>query len=483
MSEVAESRAPGGPVGLAVTVAGPLAWLATLLLAAPPGLSEAGWQVAGAALWMACWWLAQPVPLAATALLPVVLLPATGTAGLTATAAHYAHPIIFLFLGGFLVALAIERSGLHRRIALGLLLRLGSRPAALVGGFMAVAAVLSMGISNTATTLMLLPVGVSVLAIVGARDERGRGLAPALMLGIAYGASLGGTATLVGTPPNALVAAFLEESQGIDVGFARWLMMALPPALLMLVLGWLLLTRVAWRLDPAPVAGARAAIKARCAELGPMTAGERRVAAVGALVALAWMTRPLLESLPGLHWLSDTAVALMGALALFLVPLEPGRRALDWEATRGLPWGVLVLVGGGLALAEAIAGSGLGAWLAGGLDTAATWPALLLTLAVVAAIVLLTEVTSNTATTATFVPLVAALAVSAGLVPVELAIPAAVAASCAFMLPVATPPNAIVYGSGLVSAGEMLRAGAWFNAMAIVVVTLALPPLARWAFG
>jgi len=483
MAEVTEGKAPAGLVGRAVTVAGPLAWLATLLLGAPPGLSEAGWQVAGTALWMACWWLAQPVPLAATALLPIVLLPATGTAGLTATAAQYAHPIIFLFLGGFMVALAIERCGLHRRLALGLLVRLGSRPAALVGGFMAVAAMLSMGISNTATTLMLLPVGVSVLAIVGTGEGRERGLAPALLLGIAYGASLGGIATLVGTPPNALVAAFLEETHGIDIGFARWLMMALPPSLLMLVLGWLLLTRVVWRLDGAPVPGARAAIKDRRAELGAMTPGERRVALVGALVALAWMTRPLLETVPGLGWLSDTAVALIGALVLFLVPLEPGRRALDWEATRGLPWGVLVLVGGGLALAEAIAGSGLGAWLAGGLDDAAAWPVLLLTLVVVAAIVLLTEVTSNTATTATFVPLVAALAASAGLAPVELAIPAAIAASCAFMLPVATPPNAIVYGSGLVSAAEMARAGAWFNVMAIAVVTLALPPMARWAFG
>ena len=473
-------------LGRGMALAGPLAWLAALLLPAPAGLGEPAWQVAGLALWMACWWIAQPVPLAATALLPIVLLPAAGTAGIAPTAAQYAHPIIFLFLGGFLVALAIERCGLHRRIALSLLLALGTRPAALVGGFMAVSALLSMWISNTATTLMLLPVGVSVLGLVGRDDaEEGEGgaMAPALLLGIAYGASLGGIATLVGTPPNALVAAFLQETWNIQVGFARWLMMALPLSLAMLVLGWVLLTRVIYRLPAGAVAGARSAIAGRRRDLGAITAGERRVAITAGLVALAWIARPVLQDLPGLAWLSDTAVALIGALVLFLVPLSDGRRALDWEATRGLPWGVLVLVGGGLALADAIAGSGLGGWIASGLGDAAGWPLLALALLVVAAIVLLTEITSNTATAATFVPLVAALAAGSGIAPTELAIPAAIAASCAFMLPVATPPNAIVYGSGLVSAGRMASAGLLFNLMAIAAISLVMPLAVRLVLG
>ena len=487
MSEDVEGRHTTGLVrglGLAVSVAGPLLWLATLLLAAPQGLGEAAWQVAGLTAWMACWWIAQPVPLAATALLPIVLLPAAGNAGIAETAAQYAHPIIYLFLGGFMIALAIERCGLHRRIALSLLLRLGTRPAALVAGFMAVSALLSMWISNTATTLMLLPVGVSVLGIVDPDDPGHHGrIAPALLLAIAYGASLGGIATLVGTPPNALVAAFLQETYGIQIGFARWLMMALPLSLLMLAGGWLLLTRVIYRLPRSPVSGARSAIAEQRRELGAMTGGERSVAIVAGLVALAWMTRPLLQGLPGLGWLSDTAIALIGALVLFLLPLHDGRRALDWEATRGLPWGVLVLVGGGLALADAIAGSGLGAWIAAALGEAAGWPLAALTLLLVAAIVLLTEITSNTATAATFVPLVAALAAGSGIAPTELAIPAAIAASCAFMLPVATPPNAIVYGSGLVSAGRMAGAGLLFNLMAIAAISLVMPMAVRLVLG
>jgi sodium-dependent dicarboxylate transporter 2/3/5 len=482
--EARHIRSPAGWLALGAGLAGPLLWLATLLVPAPAGLSEAAWQVAGLTLWMACWWIAQPVPLAATALLPIVVLPAAGSADVAATAAQYAHPIIYLFLGGFLVALAIERCGLHRRIALSLLARLGTRPAALVAGFMAVSALLSMWISNTATTLMLLPVGVSVLGIVDPDDPGHRGkIAPALLLGIAYGASLGGIATLVGTPPNALVAAFLQETYDIQIGFARWMAMALPLSLVMLVAGWLLLTRVIFRLPHATVAGARSAIAAQRRELGPMGPGERRVAIAGTLVALAWMIRPLLQDLPGLGWLSDTAIALIGAVILFVVPLSDGRRALDWESTRALPWGVLVLVGGGLALADAIAGSGLGAWLAATLDDASGWPLPVLVLVIVAAIVLLTEVTSNTATAATFVPLVAALATGANLAPTEFAIPAAIAASCAFMLPVATPPNAIVYGSGLVSAGRMASAGLLFNVMAVAAISVVMPTAVRLVLG
>jgi len=471
---------------LAGTALGPLMFLATLVLPAPAGMAPAAWAVAGLALWMAAWWVTEAVPLPATALLPIVLLPATGATSVAQATAPFANPLILLFLGGFLIALTMERWNLHRRIALAILSRLPERPAMLVAGFMAVSAFLSMWVSNTATTLMLLPIGLSVVTLL-AEDhaEAGHDFPLALMLGIAYAASIGGLATLVGTPPNALVAGIMDENFGIEVGFARWMVAALPLSLAMLAIGWFVLARIVCRLPKGELPGVEKLMVDRYRALGPMSAAELRVALVAGLTALLWIVNPLTDETIGENTLTDTGIAIGAAILLFLLPSgsNKGGALLDWETAKRAPWAVLILFGGGLSLAHAIALSGLAEWIGFGLGDVVTWPELLVIAVMVALIVFLTEVTSNTATAATFIPIASALALALGLSPLDLAAPAALAASCAFMLPVATPPNAIVYGSGQVSVAQMVRAGFLLNIAAIVLVTLYMPWALDLVFG
>lgn len=458
-------RAKTGPARARLgLVLGPLLFCAILLIGPPEGMAAAPWTVAALTVLMALWWVTEAIPLAATALLPVAVLPTLGTASFAETASPYANPLIFLFLGGFLIALAIQRWNLHQRIALVILGLVGQRPDHLVAGFMTATAALSMWVSNTATAALMLPIGVSVLAMIEAGPtppERARPIGTALMLGIAFGANIGGMATLIGTPPNALLAAFLAESWGIEIGFLEWMVFALPLSAVLLAACWLVLCRWAFPVPAAPVDGIADLLAERRAALGPMRGAERRVAAIFAAVALAWVLRPALVAvLPGLH-LTDAAIAVLGGLALFAIPADRASRRplLDWDDTLHLPWGVLILVGGGLSLGEAIGASGLSAHLTGlmqGLTGAPEW---LLVGAVATAAMALSHVTSNTATAATLVPLAGALAISLGLSPLLLTLPVALAASCAFMLPVATPPNAIVFGSGRVSVPEMVRAG------------------------
>ena len=332
---------------------------------------------------------------------------------------------------------------------------------------MAATAFLSMWVSNTATTMMLVPIGFSLIAVVMPEDTGGangkdrvkRNFAAALVLGIAYAASIGGIGTLIGTPPNALLAAFMAEQHGVDIGFAQWMLLGLPLAIVMLAVAWLALTRIAFPFRNLALAESTALPTAQA--LGPWTPPEKRVATIGVAIAALWIARPLIQSVPGLGGISDPGIALFGGLALFALPAgTSGReRLLDWPAVQQLPWGILLLFGGGLSLAGAVASSGLADWIGGGLADLATWPRIGLVLAVVVLVILLTELTSNTATTAAFLPVLAAVAVQANLAPLALAAPAAIAASCAFMLPVATPPNAIVYGSGHISVPQMVRAG------------------------
>ena len=471
---------------LAGAALGPLLFLATLGLPAPAGMPPAAWPVAGLALWMAAWWIVEAVPLPATSLLPIVLLPATGATSLAQATAPYANPLILLFLGGFLIALSMERWNLHRRIALALLSRLPERPAMLLAGFMAVSAFLSMWVSNTATTLMLLPIGISVIALL-AEDhaEAGHDFPLALMLGIAYAASIGGIATLVGTPPNALVAGIMDENFGIQVGFARWMAAALPLSLAMLAIGWFVLARVVCRLPKGELPGVEKLMVERYRALGPMSTAERLVALVAGLTAVLWIVNPLTDELVGHNTLTDTGIAIGAAILLFVLPsgADRGQRLLDWETAKRAPWAVLILFGGGLSLAHAISVSGLAEWVGLGLADLAAWPVVLVTGLMVLIVVFLTEITSNTATAATFIPIASALALVFGLSPLDLAAPAAVAASCAFMLPVATPPNAIVYGSGQVTAAQMVRAGFLLNIAAIVIITLYLPWALDLMFG
>lgn len=463
-------------------LAGLAVFAAMRLLPPPAEMPPAAWSVAALAALMALWWVSEAIPVPATALLPVLVLPVLGVRDPVAAAAPYGNPLIFLFLGGFLIALAVQRWGLHKRLALAMLRRVGTSPHALVAGFLAVAAVLSMWLSNTATSIVLLPVALSVAAMVrrggtGNMDPGTRtAVDAALLLAIAYGANIGGLATLIGTPPNALLAGFLLQSTGYSLGFARWMLFALPLAAIMLAAAWLVLTRLAFRIPAAPLPGAGATIGAELAALGPLSGPEVRVATVFAAVAAAWLGRPAVEDLlPDGVTVTDPAIAVAGALALFLLPSgrRAGERLLDWSQARRLPWGVLILFGGGLSLAAAIGDTGLAAWIADALAGLADLPIGVIVTGMTATIVLLTELTSNTATAATFLPLVAELAVRLGYSPLFLAIPAAVAASCAFMLPVATPPNAIVYGSGRVTMGQMALAGIWLNVFATAVITAA----------
>jgi sodium-dependent dicarboxylate transporter 2/3/5 len=467
-----------GLLRLASLAAGPLAgalvftWVPDSA-GAPDGsvieLGTAGRVTAGLAVWMATWWLTEAIPVYATALLPLAVLPVTGARALADTASAYAHPLIFLFLGGFLLALGLERWGLHRRFAFAVLRVVGTAPHRLVGGFMLVAAVLSMWISNTATALVMLPIAMSV---IGMQDESAPGhsnFALCLLLGVAYAASIGGVGTIVGTPPNLFTASFLQKELGVQISFAEWMLVGVPLVVVFLPLAWLLLTRVLFPLSDAPLTEHGLDVRA-----APWTRGAYWTLGIFMLTALAWIFRPLLVQIPGLERLSDTGIAIIAALLLFAIPVSPRDREflLDWETAKRVPWGVLILFGGGLALAGAISASGVGELLASTLAGLEEVPPIVLTAVVVALIIFLTELTSNTATTTALVPIFAAVATGLGLDPVTVVVPAAVAASCAFMLPVATPPNAIVYGSGMIRTPQMARAGIWLNIVGIVLITL-----------
>jgi sodium-dependent dicarboxylate transporter 2/3/5 len=463
-----------GTVGL---LAGLVLLGATVLVPPPAGMSPGAWGVAGVVMLMAAWWVSEALPIPATALVPLVALPLLGLRPVDAAAAPYADPVIFLFMGGFLLAAALERSGLHKRTALTIVRLGGVSPTRLVGSFMAATAFMSMWVSNTATAAMMLPIALSVLAL--AREQGARGadgadpnLPVALLLGLAYSASIGGMGTLIGTPPNALLAGFMSEVYGRPVGFAEWLAVAVPLVVVAIPLTWLVLTRFAYPVRTTPIAGGRAAVEQMLRALGRPSAAEWTVGVVTALTAAAWVTRPLLARV--VDGLSDTGIAMGAALTLFVVsrawPAE--RRPLDWAAAEALPWGVLVLFGGGLSLAAAVQASGLAEWIGEAMTAVGGWPPVFIVLVVVTIIVFLTELTSNTATAAALLPVVGALAVAIGQPVLLLAVPTAIASSCAFMMPVATPGNALVYGSGAVTLPQMMRAGLVLNVVMIVLVTL-----------
>jgi solute carrier family 13 (sodium-dependent dicarboxylate transporter), member 2/3/5 len=469
-----------GPLGWRQTigwVAGPAALLLTLVVPPPEGLSVEGWRTAGAGLLMAVFWIAEPIPIPATALLPLVLFPALGLGDIRATAAPYANPIIFLFLGGFIIALAMQRWHLHRRIAIALVGRLGTRPAAIVGGFLLSAGLVSMWVSNTATALMMLPIGLSVLHLCpqsGPAAREFRDFGTALMLSIAYGATTGGMATLIGTPPNALLAAYVSEVYGITIGFGQWMLVGVPVAIVSLAVVYLVLTRVMFTLGRQPLPGMAELIADERTRLGPVSRGEAATAVVFLLTAAGWVLQPVIARVVPL--VSDTTIAIAGALLLFVIPVNPrrGEFVMTWEATRPLPWGVLLLFGGGLSLAGNIEAHGLAAYL-GSLAEGLNGVPTVGVLAIVAfGVLLLTELTSNTATAATFLPITGALALSLGENPMLFLIPTALAANCSYMLPVGTPPNAIVYGSGVVPLSEMARAGMLLNVVLVPTVVALL---------
>lgn len=478
----------GKQIGAVIGLAG-LAMV--LIVPAPASLSPGAWRTFGLAWLMAAFWISELLPLGITALLPIVLGPSLGIAEIDSITRSYAHPLIFLFLGGFTLGLAMERWRLHERIALLTLSKLGGTPAKELAGFMLATAFLSMWVSNTATAIMMLPIALSVVRMKNlASAKEGNPYAVALLLGIAYAASIGGIATLIGTPPNALLAAYLSEQHQIAIGFAEWMVIGLPVALVMLTLTWLWLakgvakglsagTRIKHETNDS---SGRAEFKKRLAELGSLTTMERRVGMVFALAASAWILQPLLADLVPQLGISDAGIAIACALLLHALPAGDGTgaRLIDWDTTKKLPWDILLLFGGGLALAGLIQDSGLAQAIAEWLSVLEGLPILLVIGCVTLTIIFLTEVTSNTATTAAFLPLLGALALALGMPAQALAVPAAIAASCAFMLPVATPPNAIVFGSGELKVKQMASAGLVLNIAGVVVVSLVGTLLVYW---
>ncbi|MFK5633733.1 MULTISPECIES: SLC13 family permease [unclassified Ornithinimicrobium] len=473
---------------------------------------------AATAVLMGIWWMTEALPIPVTALVPLIVFPVLGEASVNDVGASYGNNIIFLFMGGFMLALAMQRWNLHRRIALVTVRAMGTNPSMVVAGFMIATGFLSMWVSNTATAVMMLPIGVSVLMLVARLGVEGDGsgdpdrelteedfaradapeadlrsdavkdaviksnFGTALMLGIAYAASIGSLGTIIGTPPNTLLVGYLAENHDINVGFGQWMLVGVPLAVVFLVICWFLLTKVLFKPEIDEIPGGRQLMTREIKKLGRMSQGEIRVLALFVLAALAWVSVPLIWEDPPI---SDAGIAMAVALLLFLLPAGAARgvRLLDWDSAVELPWGVLLLFGGGLALSAQFGESGLTEVIGQQAEGLGGLPVVLLVLIFTAGIIFLTELTSNTATAATFLPVAGGVALGIGVDPMLLAIPVALAATCAFMLPVATPPNAIAFGSGYVTIPQMMKGGVWLNLIGIVLVTATVMTLAVMVFG
>jgi len=465
-------------------IAGPIMALLTLLTPSPGGLSQGSWRLIGLLAWMVSWWLTEAMPLAVTALLPIPYMPLVGIADEKVVTSGYAHPLIYLFLGGFIISLAMTKWGLHKRIALTIVSKIGSSPPKIVAGFMVATAFLSMWISNTATAIMMFAVGYALIGFFKERgmndDEVGR-FGKALMLSIAYSASIGGVGTLIGTPPNALLASVASDSYGLTIGFSQWMLIGIPFVIVFLPLAWYVITR-SFKLRNIELEDAEGFIQGELDSLGPMKKPETMVLVTFALAALAFITRKWVAQWTGLA-LTDTTIAMAAALILFALPLsfKKGEFVQDWENAKKLPWGVLLIFGGGLALAGAFQSTGLSTSIGGAVSSFSGVNSLILVLIITTMVVFLTELTSNTATTAIFLPLMGAIAVGLGFHPLLFMVPVTLAASMAFMMPVATPPNAIIFGYEGLRIKDMARTGIWLNLLAIciiVVMAYFLGPLA-----
>lgn len=439
----------------------------------PEHLTHEARMTAAVGVLMGAWWVTEAIPLPATALMPIVLFPALGISDLADFSGSYAGETIFLFLGGFLLALAIQRWNLHRRIALRIVLLVGTSPTRLIAGFMIATALLSMWVSNTATAMIMLPMGLSVLTLVEQRkiivpkSKFGIGL----MLAIAYSATIGGFQTIIGTPVNVFAAGYLRDSFGYQVTFFQWFMIGFPLTLVFLIIGWILICKVIWRPEVDDLPGGREMFQEQYASLGKMRNGELAVAVIFACTAVAWMSVSLIFDDP---WATDAVIAMIAGLACFLLPARPSRGVmlLNWKSASGVPWGMLILFGGGLALSSQITGTGLAEWMGESASTLGGLPPWVLVLVIVIGLNVLTEFTSSVGTAATFLPILGGIAGAIGQDPVIITIAGAIAISCTFMFPVGTPPNAIVFGTGAVTLPQMMRTGLWFNLVGIVLVTV-----------
>ncbi len=475
----------GPAVFLALQAMDAPAGMAAMFAGADPGSevtgsAQAAWLVLSLTCLMAIWWVSEAIPIPVTSLLPIIVLPLGGMAPVAEVSGEYLHPVVVLLLGGFIIARAIERWNLHERIALAIVSRFSGSSASLVGGFMIAAATLSMWISNTATAIMLAPIVLSVAAARGTSGEAQERTALVLLLGVAWACSIGGLGTYIGTPTNLLIKDSLEASTGVTIDFLTWMAFGIPAVLMLTPIAWWVLVRWTYPLGNAPLGGGSEAIRERLAGLGPLTRPEKRVIAVFAFVAGLWMFGlPLAEleiaGVTPLAGLTDHVTAIIGVVLCFLIPAgsaeRPGERLLDWRTAESIPWGVLLLFGGGMALAWAIRSSGLSLWIGSELQVLAALPVIVLILLVTTFVIFMTEITSNVATAASVMPVLIALAEGGGIDPVLFAAPVVLAASCAFMLPMATGPNAVVYATGHVTLPQMARSGLRLNLIAIGAIT------------
>lgn len=439
-------------------IIGPLLFL--LMYSLPfDGLSPQGKAVLACTAWVAFWWITETVELPVTSILPIIIFPLSGALTVSETTTSYGNPYIFLFMGGFVVGLAIERSGLHRRIAFNIINVVGSSEKKVILGFMVATGFLSMWISNTATAIMMLPIGISVASHFGDRQPFSKNL----MLGIAYAASIGGVGTLIGTPPNIILAGIVRESLGYEISFLNWMLFATPFAILLLLMSWFFLTRYKADKTTEPA-------NYGLDSLGKMSVVEKRVTVVFVLVAFLWISRSFLwnDLLPTLD---DTIIAIIGAMLMFTIPAGDGKGPLmNWEAAKKIPWDVLLLFGAGLVIAKGFSTTDLTTWLAEHFTHLNFLPVAVFTILIIAGINFLTEITSNTATASMILPVLITIGISLNMDVLPLLAGAAISASCAFMMPVATPPNAIVFSSGKVTIPEMIRAGFALNITAIILV-------------
>ena len=458
-------------------ILGPLLFLVTLLFFHPKGLSTEANAVLASTLWVAVWWITEAVPISITSLLPIILFPLTGGLSLPETTASFGHKYIFLYIGGFILAIAIERWNLHRRIALTIINIIGTNISSIILGFMVATAFLSMWISNTATAVMILPIGMAIVSQLkdnpATVENETQTFGRALMLAIAYSASIGGMATLIGTPPNLVLASVVEELYGIEITFSRWFIFGLPISIVLLLICWQYLTRFAFKFEIQSFPGGRAEISKQLNALGKISYEEKVVLAVFACTGFTWITRSFLLK-PIIPGIDDTIISIIAGISLFILPAarDKGRAILKWEEAVKLPWGILLLFGGGLALAQGFKASGLAEWIGGQMTLLEGLHLIVILLILVAAVNFLTEITSNLATTAMLLPILAPMAAGLDVHPFLLLVGATVAASCAFMLPVATPPNAVVFGSGYLTIFSMVKAGIWMNIISIIILTL-----------
>ncbi len=462
---------------LLFTILGPTIFILSLLFETPENMTLGAYRLIGITSWMAIWWIAEVVPIAVTALLPILLFPSADILSIEDTGANYGHKYIFLFIGGFMIANAIQKWNLHKRIALTIISLLGSSTERIILGFMLATAFLSMWISNTATSVMMLPIGLSVIAQLNDHPDtiknENKTFGKALMLGIAYSASAGGIATLIGTPPNMILAGFVNDNFGVEISFFQWIKIGLPISIVLLFFIWLYLTKVSFKLQKTAFPGGKQEIKDLLRDMGPIKKEEKRILFIFGATIFCWVTRSyLLQSL--IPNLDDSMIAIASAILLFIIPSsKKNQKLMHWNDAVTIPWGILILFGGGLSIAAGFKATGLAEWIGMQFEFIPSISLIVLLIIIIASVNFLTEITSNMATTAMLLPVILPIAIAVDIHPYILLTGATLAASCAFMLPVATPPNAVVFGSKLLKISDMVKAGLWINIFSILLILLA----------